>query len=142
MRAKSPALEVILVNGNGEDRNSLESVLAGTPWVVVEADPLEIESAVREAAVPIVICGRDQSNGWRGTIRALMKARRNVCVIVLSNEGDVHLSDEVLRGGGFDLLTRPFKRQQVLPMLVFAYTYCRGHGPYLSRRRHQLAAAY
>jgi PleD family two-component response regulator len=142
MRAKVSALEVILANGNGDDRSSLESALAGTPWVVVEADPLEIESVVREAAVPIVICGRDQFNGWRSTIRGLMKARRNVCVIVLSNEGDAHLSDEVARCGGFDLLTRPFNRQQVLPMLVFAYTYCRGHGPYLSRRRHQLAAAY
>ena len=92
--------------------------------------------------MPIVICGRDQSNCWRKTIRTLTKARRNVCVIVLSNEGEAHLSDDVIRDGGFDLLTRPFKRHQVLPMLVFAYTYCQGHGPYLSRRRHQLAAAY
>jgi FixJ family two-component response regulator len=61
---------------------------------------------------------------------------------VLSNEADAHLSDEVVRCGGFDLLTRPFKRQQVLPMLVFAYTYCRGHGPFLSRQRHQVAPAY
>jgi FixJ family two-component response regulator len=64
-----------------------------------------------------------------------MKARRNVCVIVLSNEADAHLSDEVVRCGGIDLLTRPFKRQQVLPMLVFAYTFCRGHGPFLRARR-------
>jgi DNA-binding NtrC family response regulator len=142
MRAKVAALEVILANGNGDDLRDLESVLAGTPWVVVDAEPPEIENVVREAAVPIVLCDRDQSDCWRKTIRALMKARRNVCVIVLSNEADAHLSDEVVRCGGFDLLTRPFKRQQVLPMLVFAYTYCRGHGPFLSRQRHQVAPAY
>jgi hypothetical protein len=135
MRAKVSALEVILANGNGDDRSSLESVLAGTPWVVVEADLLEIENVVREAAVPIVICGRDESNCWRKTIRALMKARRNACVIVLSNEASTHLSDEVAGCGGFDLLTRPFRRQQVLPMLVFAYTFCRGHGSFLKARR-------
>ena len=142
MRARVSALEVILVNSNEDDRSSLECVLAGTPWVVVEADPLELENVLREAAVPIVICGRDESNCWRKTIRALMKARRNACVIVLSNEADAHLSDEVVGCGGFDLLTRPFKRQQVLPMLVFAYTYCRGHGQFLSRRRHHLVATY
>jgi len=142
MRAKLSALEVILASGNRDDRRSLENALAGTPWVVLEADPLEIETAVRRAAVPIVICDRDQSNCWRKTIRALMKARRNACVIVLSNEDDADRGDDVIRDGGFDLLTRPFKRQQVLPMLVFAYTYCLGHGPYLSRRRHQFAESY
>jgi DNA-binding NtrC family response regulator len=135
MRAKASALEVILANGNGEDRSSLEGVLAGTPWVIVDADPPEIEHVVREAAVPIVICDRDRSDGWRTTIRALIKARRDVCVIVLSSEADSHLNDEVVRCGAFDLLTRPFKRQQVLPMLLFAYTFCRGHGPFLRARR-------
>jgi DNA-binding NtrC family response regulator len=129
------ALEVILANGNEDDRNSLEDVLAGTPWVVVEADPPEIENVVREAAVPIVIFDRDRSDCWRARIRALIKARRDVCVIVLTNQADAYLNDEVARWGGFDLLTRPFNRQHVLPMLLFAYTFCRGHGPFLRSRR-------
>lgn len=135
MRAKASALEVILANGNGDDRSSLQGVLAGTRWVVKDACPPEIENVVREAAVPIVICDRDPSDAWRSTIRSLTKTRRDVCVIVLSSESNERLSDEVVRCGGFDMLTRPFERQQVLPMLLFAYTYCRGHGPYLSRRR-------
>ena len=142
MRANVSTLEVILANGNEDDRSSLESVLAGTPWVVVDAAPSEVEHVVREATVPIVICDRDQSDGWRQTISALTKVRRNVCVIVLSNEDVGDRNDEVLRHGGFDLLSRPFNRQQVLPMLLFAYTYCRGHGPFLSRQRHQVAPAY
>lgn len=135
MRAKVSSLEVILTNGNGDDRSSLEDVLAGTPWVVVDAAPPEIENVVREASVPIVLCDRDQSDCWRVTIRSLMKARRDVCVIVLSSEADPLLNDEVVRCGGFDMLTRPLERAQVLPMLLFAYTHCRGHGPYLSRMR-------
>jgi AmiR/NasT family two-component response regulator len=135
MRAKTSALEVILANGNGEDRNSLEDVLAGTPWVVVDADLPEIENVVREAAVPIVICDRDRSDCWRTMIRALIRARRDVCVIVLTDEDDADLSGEVVRCGGFDLLTRPFRRQQVLPLLVFAYTFSRGHGSFLRARR-------
>jgi len=56
MRAKISTLEVILASGNGDDRNRLESVLEGTPWVVVDAEPREIVNVVREAALPIVIC--------------------------------------------------------------------------------------
>jgi DNA-binding response OmpR family regulator len=137
MRAKRLSLEVILANGSGDDRNNLESILEGTPWVVLDPEPPEIENVVREAAVPIVICNRDQSDGWRTTIRSLMKARRNVCVLVLSGDGNALSRDEVVRCGAFDMLTRPFDRKQVLPMLLFAYTYCRGHGPFLSpRARH------
>ena len=142
MRARTSALEVILANGNRDDRSSLEGVLAGTPWVVVEADPPEIEHVVREAAVPIVICDRDRSDCWRTMIRALIKARRDVCVIVLTNDADAQLSGEVVRCGGFDLLTRPFDRRQVLPMLVFAYTFCRGHGPFLRARRKSLSREF
>jgi DNA-binding NtrC family response regulator len=136
------ALEVILVNGNEDDRSSLEGVVAGTPWVVVEAEPLEIENVVRDAAVPIVMCGRDQSDSWRTTIRSLIKERRNVCVLVVSSDGDVRLNDEVVRCGGFDMLTRPFDRRQVLPMLVFAYTFCRGHGPFLRARRKSVSREF
>lgn len=134
MRTKLSALEVILANGNGDDRNNLENVLGGTPWVVVDAEPSEIENLVLESASPIVIFDGDRSDCWRTTIRSLMKARRNVCVLVLSNDANALSRDEVVQYGGFDIITRPFDRKQVLPMLVFAYTYCRGHGPFVSRR--------
>ncbi len=134
MRARISTLEVILANVAGEDRNNLQSVLYGTPWVVVDANPPEIESVVREAAVPIVVCDRDRTD-CRAMIRALTKARRDVCVIVLSGEADPFFNEEVVRYGGFDLLTRPFRREQVLPMLLFAYTHCRGHWQCFSRRR-------
>jgi PleD family two-component response regulator len=135
MRANVGTLEIILASGNGDDRRSLEGVVAGTHWVVVNAEPEEIVNIVREAPVPIVICDRDPSDCWRATIRALIKARRDVCVIVLSSEAGADLNEEVFRYGGFDLLTRPLDRQQVLPMLIFAYTFCRGHGPFLRARR-------
>jgi len=137
MRAKISTLEVILASGNGDDRNRLESVLEGTPWVVVDAEPREIVNVVREAALPIVICDGDHSNDWPATVRSLIKTRRNVCVLVASNDGDAITHDKVVRCGGFDVLTRPFDRKQVLPMLLFAYTYCRGHGPFLSHRARQ-----
>jgi DNA-binding response OmpR family regulator len=134
MRAKLSALEVILANGSDEDRDNLENVLEGTHWAVVDAERPEIENVVRESASPIVICAGDHSDCWRTTIRSLRKARRNVCVLVVSSDSNAISRDQVVRCGGFDVLTRPFDRNQILPMLIFAYAYCRGHGPFLSRR--------
>ena len=141
MRPRVSTLEVILANVDGVDRNCLEVILQGTPWVVIDAEPLQIENVVRVASVPIVLCDRDHSDCWRRLIRTLMKARRDVCVILLSSETDPSDYDEVVRCGGFDILTRPLQRKQVLPMLLFAYTYWRGHGPFLSRRRHACSPA-
>lgn len=135
MRPRVTRLEIILANLNGDDRTSLQSILQGTPWAMIDAGLPQIETAVREASVPIVLCDRDDCDYWREMIRTLMKARRDVCVILLSREGDAACNEDVARYGGFDLLTKPLRREQVLPMLLFAYTYCRGHGPYLSRPR-------
>src|ERR1035437_6678548 len=107
MRPRVSTLEVILANVDGVDRNCLEVILQGTPWVVIDAEPLQIENVVRDASVPIVLCDRDHSDCWRRLIRTLMKARRDVCVILLSSETDPSDYDEVVRCGGFDILTRP-----------------------------------
>lgn len=133
MRKRVSTLEIILANSNGDDRNSLETILEGTPWVVIDAGEPEIENVVRDASVPIVFC--DRSECWRKTVSTLKKTRRDVCVILLSNETDEAGNEEVIKYGGFDTLTRPLLKTQVLPMLLFAYTYWRGHGQYLSRFR-------
>lgn len=138
MRKRISTLEIILANPNGDDRNSLETILEGTPWVVIDAGEPEIENAVRDASVPIVFC--DRSDGWRKTVSALKKIRRDVCVILVSSEAEEPGNEEVIRYGGFDTLTRPLRKTQVLPMLLFAYTFWRGHGQYLSRFRRVHAA--
>ena len=125
---------VILANGNGDDRNCLEAILDGTRWVVVDGGGPEINEVVRDAAVPIVFYIDDHSD-WRAMIPAFRKMRRDVCVILLSSDNDAPASSEVARWGGFDVLYRPLQREHVLPMLLFAYAYCRGYGSYLSRPR-------
>ncbi|MGA3201066.1 MAG: hypothetical protein ABSF12_01075 [Bryobacteraceae bacterium] len=127
-------LGVILANGNADDRNCLEAILDGTRWVVVDGGGSEISEVVRDSPVPIVFYIDDHSDRWRDMIPAFRKMRREVCVILLS-DSDAPASDEVARRGGFDVLTRPLRREHVLPMLLFAYAYCRGHGSYLSRPR-------
>jgi hypothetical protein len=131
MQTKASKLEVILANGNGDDRNCLETILEGTQWVVVDASGPEISDVVRDAAVPIVFYIDDHSDCWREMIRAVSKMRCNVCVILLSSDHDAPSSHEVTRWGGFDILTRPLRREHVLPMLLFAYSHCR----HLSRPR-------
>jgi hypothetical protein len=135
MRTSISKIGIILANVPEADRDALQNILDGTRWEMIDAAPTGIEEPIREAIAPIVFYNHDNSDCWRKRIRTLMKMRRSVCVVLLSNETDNLLSEEVVRCGGFDVLTRPLRREQVLPMLLFAYCYCRGYGPYLSRAR-------
>jgi FixJ family two-component response regulator len=62
-------------------------------------------------------------------MRRLIKTRRGACVVLLSSVADQYLWDEVVHQGGFDLLTRPFRKEQVLSTLMFAYAHCRTPWP-------------
>jgi hypothetical protein len=141
MRTSISRLAVILANAAPVDRDALEAILDGTPWEIIDADETGIEHTLREAVTPIVFYNHDPACCWRKMIRALMKMRRNVCVVLVSGENEPELRQEVVRSGGFDLLTRPLRREQVLPLLLFAYSFCRGYGPYVSRTRRARAAS-
>ena len=120
-------MNVLLASSREEDRRDLEAILEGTRWKLTAAGSrAEAEQALGDLDVPIVLCDRDlQGSCWQENVRALATARRGACVILLSNVSDPYLWDEMVQRGGFDVLTRPFEKQAVLSMLLFAYTHCR-----------------
>jgi hypothetical protein len=75
---------------------------------LVGAASLEDAVAIlHRVAVPIVFCD-------------LIKARRRAFITILANAGALGLCAEVARRGGFDLLARPFEREQVFATLMCA----------------------
>lgn len=141
MRTRSK-VAIVLENAGEEDREALKAILNNTAWTLIDGDPWQTENSLRETSAPIVLYNLGPSDCWRERIRRLKRIRRDVCVILIAAESGVPSNDDVARYGGFDILTRPLRRDQVLPMLLFAHSYCRGHGPYLFRpRRVPLASA-
>jgi DNA-binding NtrC family response regulator len=124
-------LPVLIVTSQMEDVDELRSILEGTPWDLSDASHLEDPSvAIKAAAPPILLFDRNTADGaWQVTMKRIIKSRRGVCVVLLSNVGDQYLWDEVVQHGGFDLLTRPFRKEQVLSTLMFAYAHCRTPWP-------------
>jgi DNA-binding NtrC family response regulator len=122
---------LLLVTSRPEDVKELASILEETPWELSNASHLEDPSAALKcAAVPIVLFDRDRAGAcWQVTMRRLVKSRRGACVVLLSNVSDQYLWDEVVQHGGFDLLARPFRKEQVLSTLMFAYAHCRTPWP-------------
>lgn len=124
-------ISILLTSAQRDDARNLQTVLDGTLWSVIEAENrTEAVRRLKEKEVSIVLCDRDFGDApWQQTMQELIAARRGVCVILLSGVADQYLWDEVVRLGGFDVLTRPFQREQVISLLMFAYTHWKTRWP-------------
>jgi DNA-binding NtrC family response regulator len=124
-------IPLLIVTSRAEDVRELKLLLSETPWELTGISHLEdADAALKGAAVPILLFDRDSSGAtWQSTMKRFIKLRRGACVVLLSNVSDQYLWEEVIQHGGFDLLTRPFRKEQVLSTLVFAYAHCRTPWP-------------
>lgn len=127
---------LLLFSSRAEDSSELKEVLRGTPWELTAVARLEDAVALLTAAsVPILLLDRDapgacgQDACWQDTMKRLIEARKNACVVLLSSVSDQYLWEEVVQQGGFDLLTRPFRKEQVLAALLFANAHVRAPWP-------------
>ena len=121
--------KILLASKRAEDERELNHALEGTVWGVDRVSDLDgAVQALKHVAMPILLLDRDFSGDpWASTLHTLSRARRSSCIILLSPVTDQYLWDEVVKQGGFDVLTRPFRRDQVLSTLIFGATRCRTH---------------
>jgi len=122
---------VLMITSRPEDDAELKELLHDSQWELETLPRIEdAATALKAAAVPLVLFdGNTADAEWREKMKALIQSRRNACVILLTNVSDQYLWEEVVWHGGFDLLTRPFRREQVLSTLLFAYLHCRTPWP-------------
>jgi FixJ family two-component response regulator len=132
-------ITIVLASDHPEDIQALNAAVTGTLWTFIEVvNCAELLGSIREVQVPIVLLDRDlPGSPWQDTMRILLGHRRGACVILLSAVSSQQLCDEIVRRGGFDVLTRPFEKREVLSMLVLAYTHCRIGLPSRMRRIRQ-----
>jgi FixJ family two-component response regulator len=124
-------IPLLMVTSRAEDVKDLLALLLETPWELTAISSLdEAAAALKAAHVPILLFDRDTNGApWQSTMKRLIHSRRNACIVLVSSVSDQYLWDEVVQQGGFDLLTRPFRREQVLSTLMFAYAQCRTPWP-------------
>ncbi|HZT31502.1 MAG TPA: response regulator [Bryobacteraceae bacterium] len=115
---------LLLVSASDADRKALEQILADTRWKLLTSPSCQ-DALERIAAghIPVVLCAHDTSgSGWRENLAALQSANHQPRVIVLSPAGDYSLWEEVIDQGGFDVLTTPLRKADVLQTLDFAFS--------------------
>ena len=116
---------VLIASGKQEDQRTIQDLFRGSRWRAVPVtgwrDALDL---ITGASIPVVLCDRDLPGPeWQQGITALHRSGACPAVILLSGVADPYLWDELVQAGGFDVLTRPFRRDETLAMIEFAYTH-------------------
>jgi len=72
----------------------------------------------------IIVCDRDLPGfDWHDTVAALIALAPGSCVLLTSSVNDEYLWREVIQSGGYDVITKPLRAQQVEHALDLAWWY-------------------
>jgi CheY-like chemotaxis protein len=123
-RDSSPLAVIGLIAGE-RDRQILHGVCSRHRWTVAFADNCDqARSALDRMEAPVVLCDRDLGgDDWRRVVEALAASPQPACILLLSKVVDDYLREELVRSGGFDVLRKPLREDEVAHAVRLAWTY-------------------
>ncbi|HEY4361123.1 MAG TPA: response regulator [Bryobacteraceae bacterium] len=121
----SPGIPVVAMVVNQPDRNVLTAVGTQEPFAIRFAESYEEAcSLARQLSAPVILVDRDwPGSDWRGAVETFAALPHAACVILVSGVADDYLWQELIRRGGYDVLGKPLRREDVARVLKLALSY-------------------
>ena len=124
---RADIIPVLSISPIADDHASLKRIVnnSASRWRVHQAPTLRSGLAVlKENRIPIVVTERDLSPGtWKEVLAETMKLPNPPLLIVTARLGDERLWSEILNSGCWDLIQKPFNREEVLRVLNVAWSH-------------------
>jgi FixJ family two-component response regulator len=119
------SIAVIGLVTSDEDRRLLTGICSRNRWNLLFVDTCEeARIALHKLKSPVVLCDRDlPGDGWRGMVEDLASSPHRACIILVSGVVDPYLWNEVVRKGGFDVLSKPLREDDVVRAVRLAWSY-------------------
>ena len=118
---------VVALVVSDQDRKVLSSISDREPIEIHFAESyIEAWDTLNRLNCPLILYDRDWPNAeWRTTVQTFASAPHRSCVILASRVADDYLWQELIRCGGYDLLAKPFRVEDVARSLKLALSYWR-----------------
>ena len=116
---------VIALLVNEQDRHVLTSVFGQEPLDVRFAESCEEACSVaKQLTAPVILLDRDwPETEWRAAVARLTASPHHACVILVSRVSDAYLWQELIRRGGYDVLPKPLRADNVERTVKLALSY-------------------
>ena len=123
-RSSGPIVLVALIVAD-QDRRVLADVCTRNGWGVRFATTCgEAWEALTADKAPVVLCDRDLPGAdWRDIVHMMASCPHRPCAMLLSKVADDYLWNEVIARGGYDVLAKPLREDEVTRAVRLAWTY-------------------
>jgi DNA-binding NtrC family response regulator len=123
--AQAAQVTVVGLVADHNDRRLLANLSFDNGWIMHFVDSsAEAQAASARLRVPVILYDRDlPSADWRDIVSLLASSSRPTCVILISRVADDHLWEEVIRRGGYEVLSKPLRPEEVVRMIKLAWSF-------------------
>ncbi len=121
-------ITLLTVSADQSDYQSLRDILEEDHWTVHGASSCgEALQFMRRSSPTVVACDHQLPDGsWKDLFKGVCMLSDPPPLIVVSRHADESLWAEVLNLGGYDVLAKPFEKNEVSRVLRMAFRYGRG----------------
>jgi DNA-binding response OmpR family regulator len=137
-------ISLLLVSTNAEDLTALRNILHHRDWNILHcATVTDARTHLKKIPTSVVVTDSMLPDGsWKDLIDEAERMREAPLVLVTSRHADERLWAEVLNMGGYDVLLKPFDRNEVARVVGMAWRCWMGSFRKARPFRRQYAAIY
>src|SRR5882757_4704846 len=114
---------LLVVSPYKDDRTSVSKILQNPCWRIDQASSLEeARKRLQHQAASVIMCERDLPDGsWKDLLPVLRELPDVASVVVISRHANDDLWSDVLSNGGYDVLSKPFDRRELVRVVGMAW---------------------
>ena len=118
-------VKLVAITQNPDDAETLRQIASGCGWKILIVDSSSAAVAVlNDQPTPLVICDRDLTGEpWRDVLAKIAAQPQAVCVLLASSVMDDYLWNDVIRHHGYDVVAKPFQREDLHRVVTFAWSW-------------------
>jgi FixJ family two-component response regulator len=118
-------LEIVGLVADEQDRRLLAGLGSRNHWSVTFADNFETAQSLSvQLRASAILCDRDvPGREWWEVVEDLSQSRHRPCVLLVSRVVDDYLWNEVARRGGYDVLSKPLREEELARAIKLAWAY-------------------
>jgi hypothetical protein len=115
-----PPASVLVITRDSDLYAGIREIVSAWKWNVrCQTDPSD-RPGVGNAGI-VVLDGDVTGGNWKDSLTAIRAGGGDPCILLASRVFDPYLWDEVIRCGGFDVITRSEGRERLTSILRFAW---------------------
>jgi DNA-binding NtrC family response regulator len=118
-------VRLMVITQNPDDAETLRQIASSCGWRISIVDSSSAAIAMlNDHPTPLVICDRDISGEvWSDVLAKIAALPQAVCVLLASRVVDDYLWHQVIQNHGYDVVAKPFQREELRRAVTFAWSW-------------------